>query len=464
MSRKLKINSIYAVVLNNHSLVAICLFIDAFLIRFYFLLSSDNIYGQEPMLNITTALHILTNPAFFQNVFYLQLPLFLYSIAAAVKLGSEQIISARFLVVVVSSLSLIPYYYLINKVFNRKIALFSGLLLYSYYAHIIMSIVTMPDTIAIGWIFFSLWMVFSERYLLGAVFCLIACGYSYLAWLLVPVLGICIIFAKQKSLRQQLINGGLFLVIAGLFPLIWNFIVSREYGQDWLWYRNLHNPDSLYTSLFLAGKSMRQIIICLFLKPVSLIFCFSLIGIFFSAKKKNEYPYILCVISLIFLLSLNLLRKEILIIDQGLLLVSALLIPYLVQGLFFSLKKIRIKSNAFKLLIIIIISIASLIIGFYQRPKVPFSVKEVSSWLQANVDIDALIYIQPESAGYHSVIVMESGLPQLNFCNLPQDWTNIAQSDKQQYLVLPVSAQLDIDFKEWKKFEALKGYLIFQRK
>ncbi|MFH1061651.1 MAG: glycosyltransferase family 39 protein [Candidatus Omnitrophota bacterium] len=463
MNQKPQYNSIYALLLKNHLVVAICLFIDAYLIRFAFLLSSDNFYGPEPMLNITTALHILTKPAFLQNIFYQQLPLFLYSLAGAVKLGSEQIVSARFFIAAASSLSLIPYYYLVKKIFNSKIALLSGVLLYSYYQHIIMSVVTMPEVIAIGFLFLCLWMVFEQKYLLGAVFCLIACGYSYLAWLTAPGIIIYILLKQEKSLKQKLLNSFLFLAISCIFPLFWNFLVDKQYGPGWLWYKNFHEADSLYTFLFLVGKTMRQILAGLFLKPESRIFFLGLIGIFSAVKKRKDLGYLLCVISIVFLLSLNVFRKEILILEQGSLFVAALLIPYLVRGLIAGLKALNLKRKIYALLATVIICLLSLQAGFFQRPEVPVLVKEASFWLQKNASADSLIYIQKQAAGFHSFIAMESGLPQLNFCYLPKEFADIEPKNKQQYLVLPLSSEMNIDFEKWDKIKTLKGYLIFQR-
>ncbi|MBU1044840.1 MAG: glycosyltransferase family 39 protein [Candidatus Omnitrophica bacterium] len=464
MSRKLELNPIYSILLKNHLIVAICLFIDAFLIRFAFLISSDNIFGQAPMLNIMTSLHVLTDQALLNNVYYQQLPFFLYSIAGAVKLGSEQILSPRFLVALISSLSLIPYYYLVKKVFNSKIALFSGLLLYSYYMHIIVSIISMPDAICIGFLFFCLWMLFIDKYLISAIFCLIACGYSYLGWILVPVLFSSIFLKKHKTLKQNLFNGILFLSIACLLPLIWTQVIENNYGQAWLWYKNFHNPDSVYTFLFLAGRSMQGILSDLFLKPGSIIFCLSFIGVIFAPNKKERYPYIFCITATILILSVHVFRKEILIVDQGILFIWALLIPYLIFGLFFVLRKLRLNHKVYGLIIVSIICSVSLVTGFFQRPKIPQSVTEVSWWLQENADANSLIYLQKQDKGYHSAIVMQSKLPQKNFSFLEDNnLQNIAHMDKKQYLILPVSEVEYMDLEQWESKDKLKEYLIFMK-
>ncbi|MBU1088050.1 MAG: glycosyltransferase family 39 protein [Candidatus Omnitrophica bacterium] len=464
MKQKLEYNLIYAGLLKQDLIIALCLFVDAFLIRFAFLLAADNFYGQEPMLNIITGLHILTNPALSQNVFYQQLPLFLYSLAGAVKLGSEQIISARFLIVVTGSLSVISYYYLIKKIFNRKIGLLSGVLLYSYYQHIIMSVVTMPDIIALGFLFLCLGKVFERKYFSAAVFGLIACGYSYLAWLVIPVIAVSIFLEQPRNSQSKLLNEFLFLGISCLFPLWWNYVVDKQYGQGWLWYKNFHNPDSLYTFLFLAGKSLRQILASLFLQPETMLFCLSFIGMFFSLKKKKQLKYILSIVFLIFLLSLNIFRKEILILDQGLLFVSALLIPYLIQGVFSLLKICGLKHKKYGLLLIISICLLSLIVGFYKIPKVPFSVKEASCWLKENASADSLIYLRNQPEGYHSVITMESGLPQVNFHYLTADSPSLETQEKPEYLVLPFAEQVNADQNKWEQLAVLTGYLIYQRK
>ncbi len=465
MSRKLELNPVYNMLLKNHLIVAICLFIDAFLIRFAFLISSDNMFGQQPMLNIMTSLHTLTDQALLNNVFYQQLPFFLYSIAGAVWLGSEQILSARFLVAFLSSLSLIPYYYLVKKVFNSKIAFLSGLLLYSYYLHISMSIISMPDTICIGFLFVCLWLLFMDKYLISAIFCLIACGYSYLGWIMVPVLFLSIFMRRERTLGQKLLGGILFLSIACLFPLIWNETIDSQYGQSWLWYKNFHNPDSVYTFLFLTGKSMQQILSNLFLKPGSIIFWFSFIGIIFVPKKKEQYSYIFCITAAILLLSLHVFRKEILLIEQGMLFIWALLIPYLLLGLFFVLKKIRVNHKVYGLMIIILICSVSLIGGFFQRPKLPLTVTQVICWLEDNADTDSLIYLQKQDQGYHSAIVMQCKLPQKNFHFFEgKDLPAVEPMDKKQYLILPASEQTFIDLKQWESIDKLKGYLIFKRK
>jgi len=465
MSRKLEFNPVYNMLLKNHLIVAICLFIDAFLIRFAFIISSDNMLGQAPMLNIMTSLHVLTDPALFENVYYQQLPFFLYSMAGAVSLGSEQILCPRFLVAFFASLSLIPYYYLVKKVFNSKIALFSGLLLYSYYMHIIMSIISMPDVISIGFLFLCMWMLFIDRYLLAAISCMVACGYSYIGWILVPILFLFVFFDKQKTLKQKFIGGIFFLSIACLLPLLWNMIIDGHYGNSWLWYNNFHNSDSMYTFLFLAGKSMRQILSNLFLKPESIIFCLSFIGIIITSKKKERYSYIFCIMALILLLSLHVFRTEILVIEQGMLFIWALLIPYLIYGLFFVLKKIRLNNKVYGLTIIIIICSISLITGFFQRPKLPLTVIQASCWLKENADNQALIYLQEQYQGYHIAIVMQSGLPQENFHFFKKnDLLVIVPKDKKQYLIMSVSEKEVVDLDKWQEKAVLNGYLIFQRK
>jgi 4-amino-4-deoxy-L-arabinose transferase-like glycosyltransferase len=462
MRKTIPYNRFYSLLLRNSFIVAAGLFIDAFLIRFAFLLISDNFSRQEPMLNIITSLHAITVPGIMENIFYLQPPFFLYSIAGAVKLGCEQVISARFLCLVFGSFSIVTYYFLVKKIFNPKIALFSGILLYCYSMHIIASILTLPDIFAFIFCVLSLLMLRERKYLFSGIFCAIGCGYSYFVWLAIPVLTVLIFMEGKIPFTNKLRNCLSFLPAALIFPLIWNMAISHTYQQGWLWYKNFYNADSLYTFLYNFGLCTRQIFSDVFSGFGPVLSALIVLGIIFLPKKRKDKGCLFFILTIMFMLSLNFFRQEIKIYQTGILLISAMLIPYLVYGLIQVFKTARLKQKEVLFLIIVIIGMYLLYRTFLNNPKAPQPVKQVSQWIKDNVDKDHLVILSPQQKDYHGFIVMETGLPQANF-RFYESTDDLKALDKEKhYFVLPAESIEAMDQGKYKKVIELDQYIIYK--
>jgi len=456
----------YTTLLDKNVYLPLILYLVTFSVRFLFLAISDNLLGAEPMQNLITSLHILKFPSMLDNIDYLRLPFYLYSVALSVLIGQEQIFSARFLSLFFGSLTVIPFYNLVKTLFDKKIAILSSLILCFYPVHILKSIVSLPDVSALFFIISGLYFIANKKIVFAAVFFAIACGYSYLAWIVCLVVIFSLLLEDYQEHFKRNKSILVFFLIIAIFPIIWSLTVKSKYAGYDIFYKNLFTQGSLFGFLFAFMLNVQILIKNLIFNLNPGIFLLGMAGVVISILRKKNYGLIFWIGALVLFAACGIFRYEIPIITEAVLLLSLLCIPFVIGGIFFGLALREKNNKKFIWLPIFFICLMLFCNMCWQIPVLPDEIKDVSSWIGRNITAEDLIFIEKDKQGYFSSIIMLSGLPQGNFYYLDKNiWgkINIEVEGKDVYfIVLPKqkTEQFNKALKEVISFKTYKLYKI----
>ncbi len=427
----------------------IILFLSAFLVRLGAMAVSDNFAGHQPMLKLITALHILKKASFFENIHYQHLPFYLYSLVVSIGLGKEQILAGRFLSLLFGSLSVVSFYYLIKLLFDRKTAFYSSLLIGLYPPHILKSIITLPNTMALFFIIGSLYFMMKRKLVLSALFIGLASGYDYLAWAFIATLTLFILIHESEPPRKKIKNALLFFSIAAFFPVIWILLIKYKTGNYYLFYNNFLSGDTFSKVLFGIMLNVQTLVGNLYKYPFPGMFLLAIYGLFWSLLRKKHGALIFWILSLAVFAGLGVFRQEISVFSPGELCLSLLLIPFVIEGSSSILKLLRVNVGRGMYAVIFFLCLGLLSNFATMRPVLPEKVKAVSCWLKKNLTPDDLIFIDKDKDGYYSTIVMLSRLPPGNFCffdgNEEQQLDERGQGKKRYHIVTNESELFSLD-------------------
>lgn len=414
--KKNKYDIFYKLLKGNDLYLPLCLCLGAFLIRFGFMVFSDNFKGPQSMLNIITSLHIFSHPEFMKNISYQQLPAFLYALFAAIKIGKDQIISGRLLSVFWGSLSILPFYYLILRIFNKRTAVFSAVLLCFYPAHIMISVITLPDIMGLFFLLIALFYVHEKKNVLSAFFLGISTACTYVSWLFLFILPVFIVISPQKCKSKGCKEAVKFFLIACLFAFFWIFITNNIYKEYNIFYKNFFEAKSFWIYVFIFLQTVSTMTRKLFSFPMPLLFLLGLAGVYQGAKKRKHYELFYLIGMLILTSALGVFRKEINLIEQGVIVASVLFIPFMITGLEFMISVFGLPKTKFTSVAVVLLCCGLLFLSIYSRPYLPQKVKNISCWLKDNIrNRNTELYISNYKNPYFSSIIMLSGLPQGNF-------------------------------------------------
>ncbi|MCG2712671.1 MAG: DegT/DnrJ/EryC1/StrS family aminotransferase [Candidatus Omnitrophica bacterium] len=445
---KNKYDVFHRLIMEKGFYVPIFLSLLAFFIRFGFLAFSDNFKGPQPMLNIITSLHIFNFPSIMENIFYQQLPVFLYSLFCVIKIAGEQIISGRLLCVFWGSMSVIPFYYLSNRLFTKRIALLASILFCFYPEHIVNSVITMPDAAGLFFLLCSLYYLEDEKNVLSAISLGFGTACAYICWFFVPIIFVYILLTAKEKIKLKSRNAFSFLFITALFPLLWIMLINNKYGMFNLFYKNFFEARSLWQYCFVYTQTVSIAANRLF-APMPLLFLLGLAGLYQSAKARKYYRLFFLIGALVLAVSSGLFRKEIPVLEEGIFILSILLLPFAVLGIDFILGVLKLKSTRNSGLAVGLICLSLLFISVSKSPypacfetpgikagdesktaglrseipafspgelHLPAGVKNLCSWLKENKKGEnAKFYISKRNNPFYSSIIMLSGLPQGNF-------------------------------------------------
>ncbi|MBI4846209.1 MAG: glycosyltransferase family 39 protein [Candidatus Omnitrophica bacterium] len=478
---------------NNWDLLSV-LFFAAFFIRLAFLAACDNLQGAGPMLNIITALHVFKSPSLLENIYYGLLPLYLYSLALAVNLGTEQILSAQFLSLFFGSFSAVPFYLLIRRFSDKKIAFYAAMFFCCYPAHINASILSMPEAVTLCLLLWATYYILNYSASLAALFLALACGFSYLAWLFIPIFITIYLSCSQKAeykwpsgrirttgernlmarrtsferhhtIALRIEEAILIFFICTIFPLIWVKLVAAKYNGCGIFYKNFYEARSFLEFIFAFTDTVRMLMSKLFNAPLPLFFVFGLAGLYQSARLKKFYPFIFIVGMLVLLSSINIFREDIFLLDGIILIAGVFYIPFIIEGIMFIMKTLFLKINFFSKTLILLSVLLLLGIGMYDRPYLPKRVKVLSSWIKDNIGTQDIIFINKDSNGYYTSVIMLSGLPQGNFFAREKEQSlEIKRLDStRSYFVILDRREKEINFTEsWEKVYSQDAYAIYR--
>ena len=272
-------------------------------------------------------MHIFKTAALMDNIFYQQLPVFLYSLFCVIKITGEQIISGRLLCVFWGSMSVIPFYYLSNRLFNKRIAILASILFCFHSGHIVNSVITMPYIAGLFFLLCSLYYLEEQKNILSA--CLLGFGSAcaYICWFFIPILPAYILLTAKGDAKLKLKSAFSCLLITVVFPVLWVILVNSKYGKFNLFYKNFFETEFLWQYLFVYMQTVSEVARRIFYQPVSLLLLFPLIGIYQNAKRRSNYRLFFLIGTLILAISSGAFRKEILVIEEGIFVLSILLLP-----------------------------------------------------------------------------------------------------------------------------------------
>ncbi len=383
--------------------------LSAFFIRLGLLVFSDNFLNAEPMEYLIAALEVLSNSGPVGIVNLQQLPLHSYSIAVAVALGSDQLLSARFLSLVFGTLTCFPFYLLVRRLFNKKTAIVALVMFAFWPAHVLVSVLTLPDAVVLFLIICAMYFLAQQRPLpaLGALSA--AAGFSFLAWMLILPAAVYALVIPGKWVKR-LVNG--VLVLGSLmFPLLWGMILE-----------NYYQPAGGIFSLNGFFVAHPAVFLSMFIQKVIASFQVAVdgggkwlalpafAGVALAVRSPRRQQAVYWILTILIVAGLGLFRCELRVTSQAELLAGVMIIPFVIEGL----RRILRSSPAFNLIILSVCVIMAFRI-VQHRPVLPAEVREVAEWLNQNLEIETRVLVRKDSNGYYSAIAMLSGLPPGNF-------------------------------------------------
>ena len=182
----------------------LCIF--AFLIRVYFLLTSDNFYGALPMSVVLGAMRLLTGHGVKFFGLGARLQLYENLIGCVLWFWNQPLIVSRVVSLVFGSFFVVPYYYFTKLVTNKKTAFVSSFFLCLYPLHIILSVLSREDVtycffLFCAFVFFFKFKKYSGRKILflifSAVFLNLSCLMRYDGWIFIPILAVFLLPGKK---------------------------------------------------------------------------------------------------------------------------------------------------------------------------------------------------------------------------------------------------------------------------
>lgn len=453
---------------SNELYLVIAFYLIAFFIRLFFLAVSDNFAEQQPMLKLITVLHIISFPALSENIYYQHLPFYSYLLAFLVWLVKEQILAGRFLSLLFGSLTIIPFYYLIKTIFDKKIAIFSAIFACFSPGHILKSIITLPDVIAIFFIIISIYLLLNKKLFFASLSLNIACGFDYFAWFFIIILPLSILLQHEEKPGKRIKDSIGFFLIAIIFPVFWSMLIKYKYQTVLLFYNHSVMQLSFAKGLFLIMTNIQKLFVELLLsRHLIVIFFLGLVGALSAYLRKKHMVLIFFMLSLILFASVGFFHQEISIISQSEVLIILLFYPFIVIGIFLGLSIFRRHKDIYARTTILVVLFYLLFLAYQVKPTIPNEIKRLSSWLKENLNTKEIIFITKDKSGYYSAIIMYSGLPQGNFCiinNNKDIGENIYKLIRQKrgYFVALKSGQFPKLNQPFKKITSFKMHKIFK--
>lgn len=207
------------------------IFICAFCLRFFVLISSDNFDGLSIQKTIK-AINILSDPNIFRNFDPSQSPLPNYLFAIALFFWNEPLTTTRIVSLIFGSFLIFPFYHYTRSVFDQRIALFSTLIAAFYPLHVIYSTLSTGDVLFHFFSFssFHFFMKFksdsSKNFCLIVSALLIGCATlcRFEGGLFIPLM----LFFLRRLRKRHLV---LFSLLSMSLPIGWMFVNYQATGN-----------------------------------------------------------------------------------------------------------------------------------------------------------------------------------------------------------------------------------------
>lgn len=274
--------------------LVVVLFIFSVLIRMWcFGRNGDNLEyegGDEPWSKINLAQLWIDDP----NDQFPDLnfgPLHTYLIATFLYADKDKaVLYSRYVSLLFGIFFPVLCFYLLQDIFDNKTAVF-GLFLFALYPlHILLSTVSMPETIACFMVFSSVYLCMRFfaiqgmwRLVFSALALNLACMLRFECWLFVPFFPFCILL-QRRSLKEVFSYG----CIASIFPVFWmkvNYdstgdIINFMHCSSGVAQFYMRDIDCMSKSLMFVSILSKTLTLC--------VVCFGVVGLVISLVKRNK--------------------------------------------------------------------------------------------------------------------------------------------------------------------------------
>ena len=213
-------------------------------------------------------------------------PFHFYLMGSALKIYNNQFYTPLIVNIILSIITLFPLFFIFKRKYNESTALILCFLFSLSPIIFRLSLLTLAETPYLFFVILSAYVLYKgleenkiKYVFLGGVFASIAGGFRYESWMLSFIVSVLILIKYSK--KDFLV----FLITAFTFPCIWlisNYIESGNFFNSFNW-----ASDALETNKIDSFESLLRRI---WFYPLSLIFAFGPIGMFYYIKTiKNTY-------------------------------------------------------------------------------------------------------------------------------------------------------------------------------
>ncbi|OGL50568.1 MAG: hypothetical protein A3C43_11935 [Candidatus Schekmanbacteria bacterium RIFCSPHIGHO2_02_FULL_38_11] len=392
----------------------IYLFLLALFVRLFFLFITDDGSG-DPAGRVLEGQRWLEIKGPHIITYGYWLPLHTYLIGGMLYIWNEPSLSPRLLSLILGTITIFPFYSLVELLFNKKNALLSTLFLALFNFHILYSTQTLSEVPFVFFLICSIYFFFSflkekqnnlKILIISSVFLTLASMLRIEAWLFVPLIPLYLF--KEKKIKPALI----FFAISVIFPLFWilsNYIkvgdllplatinVSDTNLQEW----NIFTKLTIYPYLILKVLS-----------PVAGIISFY--GMILSLRKRMFSLNIFFFTIFLFLVFTTIYGTNAAPRERYVLTISILLLPYLTIGFEEICRNLnpRIKTYFTASLVISILITYSYFYVYRSDlliPKVPNDARKVAVWIKKNMKTREKVFLDNDN-WWNSNIAILAGL------------------------------------------------------
>lgn len=405
--------------------ILIVLFILALTIRIAVFIQNGN-HAADGMYRTILTMNWLKDPYFITSGLWP--PLDLYLMAMTTYIFNDPIVSTRLVSLILGTIIIFPYYYLVKLLFDKKIATISTLVLaftsiYIQYSTYSMSEVPLTFFLVVSLYFFFRFKKGEKKLtdlILSAIFIDLASMTRYEAWLFIPLLTIFILDIKNIkdiSLKNILKNDiryiFIFLIISSIFPIFWmignyNSYGDPLYGQTWSdkWIKinTVLNPDSqwlnppFYKKLTAWPGSILYVL--------NIVSIFAGIGLLISLWRRKNLEFLSIFLILMGIFTYKLINVTMMPQPRHIIMPILFLIPYFMTGLDIVLDIVYgymvsiikpINKNWRRHVTMIVICIFIVLSSYTAIAKNPYVtpdyVMNVSEWIKINVKSNETILL-----------------------------------------------------------------------
>ena len=442
----------------NKIIIFLFLVFLATLARSLFLLNSDNFDGSFSMGRVTAALCILENPGLRLNFDGNSSILYHYLLATALYFWRNPLITPRIFTMLFGILLIIPFYLLIEMLFNQEIAFYSSILLSFYPLHVMQSTLSTSDVVFHFFFFACLYYFFKFKLkekkvfwlILSAILFNIAAMLRFESWVFIPLLSI---FLYKDGKRYS----AAFFLLSLILPSIWLYLCYRYRGN--IFYSFIVPARTAHTEILLQRVPYaKQIfgwlnILYKTLGPI-IVIC-GIFGMLYSIAKKRFLHLTLLFLYLYSLYTINALTERMWYNYRYSILLGLLILPYSVL----CIEKISVPLRL-KPIILFLPFIFFSMLGFKNitsryifRSTLPVEIKEIAQWLKVNVSSRGKLILSSDRLdASEQDIVVRSGISPKNFfivstpltgpLTTEEDIRRYINYEKPRYLILNSSSFL----------------------